>query len=43
VMAREVVGGALTKHGDHHRQWRRPGHRRGGAGGSLLRGVGLGL
>jgi hypothetical protein len=38
--AREVVGDALTKHAAHHRQWQRPGRRRGGAGGSLLRGVG---
>jgi hypothetical protein len=43
VMAQEVVGGALTKHGVDHRQWRHLGCRRGGAGGSLLRGVGLGL
>jgi hypothetical protein len=32
VMAQGVVGGVLTKHGVHHRQWRHPGCRRGGAG-----------
>jgi hypothetical protein len=40
AMAREVDGGTLTKHAAHRRQWRRPGRRRGGVDGSLLRGVG---
>jgi hypothetical protein len=43
VMAREVVGGALTMHGAHRRHWQRPGCRRGGAGVSLLRGIRLGF
>jgi hypothetical protein len=43
VMAREVVGYTLTKHGIHRRHWQRPGHRRGGDGVSLLPGVGLGF
>jgi hypothetical protein len=38
--AREVDGGALSKHAAHRRQWRRPGRRRGSVDGSLLRGVG---
>jgi hypothetical protein len=43
VMAREVVGCTLTKHGVHRQRWRRPRRRRGGDGGSLLRGVGVGF
>jgi hypothetical protein len=40
VTERGVDGGALTQHAAHRRQWRHPGRRRGGADGSLLRGVG---